>query len=84
MDDELLHNVNDGSAALVQPSMGYDVFEWKPTQDGTGDATAVCLVFSMKIGDVELRPMIRLKSRRAVNEMIAALEKHRDGVWPQG
>jgi len=57
---------------------GYAVAEWCPTPDGTGPAEAVAVVFNIAgFGDV----VLRLKTRRAVNAMIAALIHHRDEVF---
>jgi hypothetical protein len=57
---------------------GFSVCEWCPTPDGSGAPEAVAVVFNMRsVGDV----VLRLRSRRAVDEMIAALEKHRDVVF---
>ena len=59
----------------------YSVGEWCPTPDGTGPAEAVAIEINVK----GLPPLVmRLKSRRAVNELIHALQKHRDGVFRRG
>lgn len=56
----------------------YTVGSWCPTPDGTGPAVAVAI--ELKVNG--LPPLVmRLKSRRAVQEMIFALEKHRDDVF---
>lgn len=81
-DKEGLYDATDHSYREVLPSLGYDVIEWQPSADGTGQPTAVCLVLPFKIGESVGRLMLRLKSRRAVDELIATLERHRDGVWP--
>jgi hypothetical protein len=63
----------------------YGVASWCPTPDGSGPAEAV--VLHLTIGTVEgddLEIGLRLKSARAVDEMIAALERHRNDVWPGG
>lgn len=45
---------------------------------------AVAIVWSVDLPKIGLSAnlMLRFKSKRAVDEMIATLEKHRDGVWP--
>ena len=80
---EGLYSSTEHSYREVMPSLGYDVIEWQPSPDGTGKPTAVCVVMPFKVGGAEGSMMLRLKSRRAVDELIATLERHRDGVWPQ-
>lgn len=63
----------------------YEVASWCPERDGKGPATQVHLALVLKVDDkLTLRPTIRLKSVRAVNELIGVLERHRDDVWPGG
>ncbi len=63
----------------------YGVASWCPTPDGSGPAEAVVFHFQVAGPDDEVVELaMRLKSPRAVNELIAALERHRDDVWPQG
>ena len=57
---------------------GFDVVQWCPTPDGSGDPTAVALVFNVReLGDI----VVRLKSREMVDQTIAALEENRDAVF---
>lgn len=84
MATEGLVNARTNEFAEVSAFEGYQIIEWHPTQDGTGPATAVCLVLPVVIQGERGSLMLRLKSERAVNEMIEALEKHRNGVWPKG
>lgn len=56
---------------------------WSPTPDGSGPAEAVALNFQALWNHrwvVDL--VLRLKSPRAVDELIAALQKQRADVWP--
>ena len=63
----------------------YCVGSWCPTPDGTGPATAVALELRLKTRSTEIVSVImRLKTPQAVDQMIAALEKHRNDVWPKG
>lgn len=63
----------------------YTVGSWCPTNDGTGPATAVAIELAIKTKGGDPLPLImRLKTPRAVDAMIAALQKHRDDVWPKG
>lgn len=60
----------------------YGVFEWHEEKDGQGEPTMVVLM--MKIGQLEdIQLGLRFKSAVAVNELIAMLRRHRDGVWPR-
>jgi hypothetical protein len=63
----------------IRPIAEYGVGSWCPTQDGSGPATAVVLHFTMADGQ---QFGLRLKSARAVDELIAMLERHRNDVWP--
>lgn len=56
------------------------VVEWhnKPEPIGRPD----CVAFVIELAAVEAPLVIRLKSAAAVNDIIAALERHRDGCWP--
>jgi len=57
---------------------GYLVGEWCPTQDGSGPAKAVAVVFNLQeAGDI----VLKLHTKLAVDEMISALEVTRDGVF---
>lgn len=68
----------------MQPSLmgpmveGYSVGAWCPTSDGSGKPEAVGISFKLKMGDI----VLRLKSVRAVDEMIALLEQYKHEVWP--
>jgi hypothetical protein len=57
---------------------GYTVAEWHPTPDGSGPPTALCII--LDLGSVQA--VWRFKSSNAVDTLIAALERHRDNVWP--
>lgn len=63
----------------VLPCDGYRIASWCPTPDASGPPTAV--IFLLPVEGIELG--LRLKSRRAVNELILALQKHRDDVFPE-
>lgn len=65
--------------ALLGPVVeGFTVGQWCQSRDGTGKPTAVAVVFNVRsLGDV----VLRLHSRRAVDETIQALIEHRDAVF---
>ena len=62
----------------------YTVGSWCPTPDGSGPAEAVSMQFmtDVNLKSTMLSFFLRLKSPAAVDEMIAALVRHRDDVWP--
>lgn len=56
-----------------------EIAEWCPTDDGTGPPEQVHMI--IKVGG--LSPLrLRFKSPRTLNNVIGALRKHRDNVWP--
>lgn len=57
----------------------YTVGSWCPTPDGSGKPVAVALC--LEVPKLPYSLVMRLKSRRAVNDMIAALREHRDEVF---
>ena len=68
---------------LIGPKVqdGVVVAEWCPTPDGSGPATAVALIFNVReFGDI----VMRLKSRRVVEELIENLKTHADNVFGPG
>lgn len=61
--------------------LGYTIGDWCASPDGTGKPVAVAICLELR----DLPPLVlRLKSRKAVNEMIHALQKHRDSVFAAG
>ncbi|MCG8583718.1 MAG: hypothetical protein MI757_03305 [Pirellulales bacterium] len=58
----------------------YTVGSWCPTPDGSGPAEAVAIQLMTDLPDWSF--MLRLKSPAAVDEMIEALKRHRNDVWP--
>lgn len=67
---------------LVVPVEGIHVASWSPGQEGEGvPCEQVHLI--LKIPELDVTFVTRLKSRRATDELIAALIEHRDYVWPE-
>lgn len=63
--------------------LGYTVCDWCPTPDGTGPAEAVALALQVRWNrETQADLVMRLKTPDAVDQMIAALERHRNSVWP--
>lgn len=60
----------------------YSVGSWCPTTDGSGPAEAVALQFVTKNPAISI--FLRLKSPAAVDELISALQRHKEDVWPIG
>lgn len=60
----------------------YHVGSWSPLPDGQGPATQVH--FMLRLRGIDTPLVMRLKSARAADELIAALERHRFDVWPTG
>lgn len=57
---------------------GFTIAQWCPTLDGSGPSTAVAIIFNIReLGDV----VLRLKSRRAVDDTIEALKESADAVF---
>lgn len=70
---------NCDEIGTVFPCEGYSVYSWGPERDGRGPKTQVHLLLPISgVGSIALR----LKSKCAVDEMIAALTRHRNDVWP--
>ena len=58
----------------------WGVFEWHPLPNGQGDPTQVH--FKLVIDD-QLPPFImRIKSRKAAEQLMEAIRRHADNVWP--
>lgn len=61
------------------PIKSYSVNEWGPESDGKGPPTQVHLCFDVEGTPISL--VLAFKSSDAVDRMIAALMRHRNGVW---
>jgi hypothetical protein len=68
------------SGMAVIPIESYDVASWGPEPDGKGQQTEVH--FMLNLRGIEAPIAMRLKSRRAADELLAALKRHIDDVWP--
>jgi hypothetical protein len=73
--------VNMSELKIVEIA-GIRVNEFHPLPNGQGDPTEVHLMLQLRGVDPRQRLALRMKSRRVVDELIAALETHRDNVWP--
>jgi len=80
--ERLSDAAKDVNMVLVKGD-GYEVIEWSSQEDDGPEyrAEQVHLMFSLRIGNSEIVPVVRLKSRRAITELIDALTQHRDSVW---
>ena len=62
---------------------GIYVVEWHDTPEPTGRPVAVALLLSMpSVLPEGGRAVMRLKSAAVTDELVAALIRHRNGVWP--
>jgi hypothetical protein len=58
----------------------YEVVEWHPTPDGTGQPTQVHLLLELpQLGTA----VVRIKSAAALNQLCEVLQKHGRQVWPE-
>ena len=64
----------------VLPVESYEVGSWCPAPDGKGRATMVVIELRIEGSDVPF--LLRLKSRRATQEMLDTLTFHMNDVWP--
>jgi hypothetical protein len=59
---------------------GFTVGSWVPNQDSTGQPVAIAIALhTVGHGDV----VLRLKSPKAVDDMIQMLLRHKRDVWPE-
>ncbi len=68
------------------PADGYSVNQWSPDPTHKDGPTQVHLMVPLVLREGEgplLHMAIRMKSRRAIQEMIDVLAEHRDHVWPE-
>ena len=64
---------------VLAPGDGYDVFSWSPGAAGAGvPSTQVHLAVPVVDG---VRVVLRLKSARALDELVGVLLQHRKDVW---
>ena len=61
----------------------YCVGDWCPTPDGSGPPQAVALSLQTTFAGQDLDMVLRLKSPRAVDELIQSLLRHKRSVWPE-
>ena len=69
-------NVADKPTALTAL---YNVFSWRP---GPANSNIKCTEVHLVIPVEEARVALRLKSARALDELVGALLQHRKDVWP--
>ena len=65
---------------------GYLITEWSPDPTHEAGPTQVHIVVPLVLEEGEgplCHMVIRMKSRRAIQEMIDVLAEHRDNVWPK-
>lgn len=67
---------------LIAEVDSYHIVSWSPGDTSKGDPCTQ-VHFVQNIAGIEATFLTRFKSQRAINELIAALEEHRDYVWPE-
>lgn len=74
---------------MSQPLMGIEIIDltvgsWSPSPDASGPPEAVALALkALWNRETTVDLVLRLKTPRAVDDLIAALAKHKADVWPQ-
>lgn len=76
---EFLHSLQDMAETAI-PVDTYYVAEWHERPKSR--PAQVHIVMSLDDIQTGVAIALRLKSKRATSELIAALRKHRDLVWP--
>lgn len=84
--DDSVQPLGEHPRPLVE-TLEYGVKEWHPTPDGSGRPEQIHLYQHVNIhvpghGAVEADIVMRMKSPRAADEVIAMLLRHRYSVWP--
>lgn len=84
--DDTVQPLSEAPRPIVE-TLEYGVKEWHPTLDGSGPAEQIHLYQSVNLtlpghGTVEADIIMRMKSPRAADEVIAMLLRHRHSVWP--
>lgn len=71
----------DGNMYVIVKDHGYQVISWSPGKAGEGvPSTQVHLLLQLPIHGA--KAVLRLKSARALDELIGVLLNHRKVVWP--
>lgn len=76
-------NVSDMDlGAYILPVEEYHIISWSPGDAAAGDpCTQVHIIHPLK--ELNASMVLRLKSRRATEELIDVLTEHMDFVWPE-
>lgn len=80
MDKEFIAKNLDEFPALI-PISGYRVCSWTPERDGKGKPEQVYIMLDLNEEFDGVSFAMRLKSKRAINEMIDTLIEYREEVW---
>ncbi len=65
---------------IAAPGDGYDVYSWSPGKAGEGVPSTEVHVVLPVAGDLSV--VLKLRSPRALDELVGALLQHRKDVWP--
>ncbi len=69
-------------AELAIPVDEFYVAEWTETKKSRPSQVHIVLTVGKESKEASVAIALRLKSKRATSELIKALQRHRDAVWP--
>lgn len=72
--------VDDGKTEYFL-GKGYEICSWRPGPPESGPVTQVHLLFEVAPG---MKAVLRMKSARALDELVGLLLEYRSAVWPDG
>jgi hypothetical protein len=77
---ELEEPCDDGETSfLLLPEKGYEVCSWRPGPPRSGPPTQVHLLMALPVPGAKM--VLRLKSARALDELVGILLQYRQEVW---
>ncbi len=69
-------------ADMAIPVDEFYVAEWTETKKSRPSQVHIVLTVGKESEEANVAIALRLKSKRATSELIKALQRHRDAVWP--
>ena len=76
--DVVEESVDDGKTHYALTD-GYEVADWRPGPPGSGPTTEVHVIIPVR---ARMKVVMRLKSARALDELVGVLLEYRNHVWP--
>ena len=71
-------SVDDGRTEFFVTDSGYEICSWRPGPPNSGPPEQVHLLFQVAPG---AKMVLRLKSKRALDELVGLLLQYRNDVW---